>query len=72
MPIYEYRCKNCGNEFELLRSLSQSDSDIACEYCGQQQAEKLFSTFASSAGSASSYSSAASNDSCCRSSSGFS
>ncbi|MFQ5632135.1 MAG: zinc ribbon domain-containing protein [bacterium] len=72
MPIYEYRCKNCGNEFELLRSVSQSDHEVECETCGQRQAEKQFSTFAASAGAAKSFNAASSSDTCCRASSGFS
>ena len=69
MPIYEYRCRNCGNEFELLRRLSESDDDIVCEKCGAKQAEKLFSTFAASgAGS----DTGASASTCCQASSGFS
>lgn len=72
MPIYEYRCKNCGNEFELLRSISQADSDIVCEFCGERQAQKLFSTFAASAGSTAGYGTASNADACCQASSGFS
>lgn len=33
MPIYEYRCQNCGKEFELFRSTSASD-DPSCKFCG--------------------------------------
>ncbi len=33
MPIYEYRCQNCGKEFELFRAASASD-DPACKFCG--------------------------------------
>lgn len=72
MPIYEYRCQNCGNEFELLRGINQSDQEIECDACGQRQAQKLFSTFAASAGVAAGYSAASSPDACCRASSGFS
>lgn len=48
MPIYEYRCEDCGNEFEklLLRT-----SDIPeCPSCGQSHLEQLLSTFAAAGG----------------------
>lgn len=48
MPIYEYHCKSCGETFELLRSISQSDSDVRCEKCGAETVERLMSTFAAS------------------------
>ena len=41
MPIYEYRCDKCGAAFELLRSMSQSDSDAPCPECGAPAKKKL-------------------------------
>ncbi len=46
MPIYEYYCSQCKQEFELSRPLSQSDTPAACPQCGGQ-AQKLLSVFAS-------------------------
>jgi len=43
MPIYEYVCKSCKNEFETL--VLNSDDEIACSECGSTDIEKLFSTF---------------------------
>jgi putative FmdB family regulatory protein len=34
MPIYEYVCLDCKDEFELIRPMSQSDTPPACEACG--------------------------------------
>jgi len=45
MPIYEYRCKDCGKKFEVL--VYSSDSKIICEKCGSENAERLMSGFAS-------------------------
>jgi len=68
MPIYEYRCKECGAEFELLRSASASDADLKCEICGTPRVERKFSAFATSGGdSSSSYASSSS----CGGSGGF-
>jgi putative FmdB family regulatory protein len=34
MPIYEYKCKSCGREEELLVSLSEADGQ-QCPGCGK-------------------------------------
>ncbi len=47
MPLYEYRCQQCGAKFEALVSFSQKDTPVVCENCGSEQTEKLMSTFAS-------------------------
>ena len=33
MPIYEYRCKKCGNVFELRRSFEEMDKRTSCTKC---------------------------------------
>lgn len=33
MPIYDYKCVQCGNRFDLLRSLSSRD-EVKCPRCG--------------------------------------
>ena len=58
MPIFEYRCKACGHDFELLRFSSDKDGDIECPKCGKKKAERLMSVFGgTSAGSCGSCSS---------------
>jgi putative FmdB family regulatory protein len=45
MPIYEYRCKECGESFELfVRSATQKDAPT-CPKCGSQEAQKSISLF---------------------------
>jgi len=46
MPLYEYRCKNCGEVFDKLRPLSQADGEIRCPRCDSEETERQFSTFA--------------------------
>lgn len=42
MPIYEYQCKACGHQFEMIQKFS--DEPISeCPECGKYQAEKLVS-----------------------------
>jgi putative FmdB family regulatory protein len=44
MPMYEYRCLDCGSEFEeLVRS---EDEQIECEDCDSENVQRKMSTFA--------------------------
>ncbi len=52
MPIYEYVCKDCGEESEML--VRTSDERVACPSCGSASMKKGFSTFAVSMSSGSS------------------
>ncbi|HEY5532859.1 MAG TPA: zinc ribbon domain-containing protein [Candidatus Anoxymicrobiaceae bacterium] len=42
MPIFEYRCKACGNKFEKL---VRGNEKVACPECGKGKPDKLFSVF---------------------------
>ena len=33
MPIYDFRCKECGHRYEVLTSISRMDQ-VVCEKCG--------------------------------------
>lgn len=44
MPIYEYKCRGCGNEFEQL-ILPQSPGAPVCPSCQGQDLEQLLSAF---------------------------
>ena len=47
MPIYEFKCKNCGNVFEYL-CLKSTDKDQArCPACGREETDVLLSAFSS-------------------------
>ena len=50
MPIYEYRCRDCGHRFEILQRLGQGAEDLECPRCTARQLEKQYSTFASGSG----------------------
>jgi putative FmdB family regulatory protein len=49
MPIYEFRCKACGERFEALRPVGDRGTKLSCPECGKKGPEKLPSVFASSA-----------------------
>jgi putative FmdB family regulatory protein len=48
MPIYEYRCEDCGTKFEKL--IRRSSDQPECPSCGQQHLAQEHSTFAAHAG----------------------
>ncbi|MEW6411221.1 MAG: zinc ribbon domain-containing protein [Candidatus Zixiibacteriota bacterium] len=51
MPLFEYKCSDCGSKFEELVS---SDTKVECPKCGSENVTKLLSTFSASGGSSSS------------------
>lgn len=60
MPIFEYKCKNCGKIFEVL-VLSQNEV-IFCENCKSKEIERIPSRFGFSSGE--NFSSSFSSGSC--------
>jgi putative FmdB family regulatory protein len=50
MPLYEYRCRRCGETFEKLRRMQDADRGLICPKCESEEVERLLSTFASSGG----------------------
>lgn len=40
MPIYEYKCDNCGYLFEELQSMME-DSLVTCPKCGKDTLKRL-------------------------------
>jgi putative FmdB family regulatory protein len=45
MPIYEYECRTCHQQFEVL-VLPQNTAPPACPSCQSQELERLLSGFA--------------------------
>ena len=45
MPIYEYRCEECGKRSSALLG-SYASADPACPHCGTRALHRLVSTFA--------------------------
>ena len=50
MPIYEYRCQDCGTKFEKLVRNSDT-SELECPSCKQRHLQQELSTFAAHSGS---------------------
>jgi putative FmdB family regulatory protein len=51
MPIYEYRCRRCGEFFEKIQKVGDEGDSLKCPYCGGEKPEKVLSSFSSSKGS---------------------
>jgi len=47
MPLYEYRCEGCQEQFELTQSINARPEDTVCPHCRAQKATRLMSSFAS-------------------------
>jgi putative FmdB family regulatory protein len=46
MPIYEYKCDDCGSQFEKLVRRASDVPEIECPSCGQKHLTQALSTFA--------------------------
>ena len=51
MPLYEYRCADCGKRFEILQRLGETGEGLICPSCGHSKLAKQFSTFAAATAS---------------------
>ena len=45
MPIYEYRCPECGKKFSALIGMTSEPDDERCPHCGAGRGERLVSRF---------------------------
>ncbi|MFH1862446.1 MAG: zinc ribbon domain-containing protein [bacterium] len=53
MPIFEYHCPDCQEDFEELRTLSDRDRELPCPRCGSLRPQRRVSLFASASSAAS-------------------
>ncbi|MSV30109.1 MAG: zinc ribbon domain-containing protein [Bryobacterales bacterium] len=51
MPIFEYRCEDCGTKFEKLMRRA-GEAAPGCPSCGGEHADQQFSTFSARANGA--------------------
>ena len=51
MPLYEYRCAQCGEGFEQLRKMDEADRGLECPACKSAKVSRQLSTFAPRMGS---------------------
>ena len=43
MPLYEYRCKQCGNVSEFLSKIGDTADSFTCKSCDSTDLEKVMS-----------------------------
>ena len=43
MPIYEFRCLECSNVFELLELTKKDKKGMKCPHCNSPEVERLLS-----------------------------
>ena len=48
MPIYEYACKKCSENFAILQWTSEEEAETACPRCGSKDIKKIISSFSCS------------------------
>ena len=46
MPIYEYHCTDCKDDFEVLVKPAAAGDRVSCPTCEGEQVSKKFSAFA--------------------------
>lgn len=59
MPLYEFQCTDCKDEFEELVRSSAAVAEVKCPRCGGQRVRRKVSLFASKGGSTPSFAAAA-------------
>jgi putative FmdB family regulatory protein len=45
MPLYDYRCRECDQTFELRRAIAEADREVTCP-CGHASVIRLLPAFA--------------------------
>lgn len=43
MPIYEFKCKDCGEEFEVYLKNREETLNLVCKVCKSKNLERLMS-----------------------------
>ncbi len=64
MPIFEFKCKQCGHAFSKIVWSHKSEASIPCPKCDSARTEKLISSFASISQSSSSATGDCSGNAC--------
>jgi putative FmdB family regulatory protein len=51
MPLFEYRCSDCGTSYEILHKSKEREEDIHCPACASAAHVRKLSVFAASVSS---------------------
>ena len=47
MPIFEYTCKDCNSDYDILHKSKENKDDVFCPKCKSKNHVKLLSAFSS-------------------------
>ncbi len=50
MPVFDYRCDDCGSVYEVFHKVREKTEDVVCPSCGSTHARKQMSAPAVSMG----------------------
>ena len=51
MPVYEYRCKDCNEKYEILHKGQEEKDKVVCPGCNSKESKKLLSGFSANVSS---------------------
>lgn len=64
MPIFEYKCNDCGTQYDILHKGAENADNVICPSCASRAHVKKFSSFSASVSSGTSSASACESGSC--------
>ncbi|HTY13266.1 MAG TPA: zinc ribbon domain-containing protein [Candidatus Omnitrophota bacterium] len=44
MPFYDYKCRECGEKFEVSHGMNDKPA-VKCEHCGSGDTSRVFNSF---------------------------
>lgn len=47
MALYEYKCADCEDRFDVMRSMSEADEPAECPECGSSASMRVVTSFVS-------------------------
>ena len=47
MALYEYKCSECDEQFDVMRPMTAADEPAQCPECGGTESRRLISNFTS-------------------------
>jgi putative FmdB family regulatory protein len=47
MPVYEYKCEQCGKKFDVIATLTEKEAGLhpVCPHCGGMNVRQVFGRF---------------------------
>jgi len=57
MPVFDYRCSDCGTTYDVYHKVKEIAEDVICPHCGSFKHKKLMSAPSFTIGSSSASSS---------------